>query len=248
LYLKIRKLALLTLAWVVLIAVLTPALAGLLIRQHVADPLFASLSNADPQPSSGLRIHVTQSTAGWFFSEYDLELSGSILSPDGQQAMLLPVRLSIAHGPVIWHLRSSLFGVAEIQLINLSADNVAQSPHISGSAIVTLNRQLNLQFNAILGFTALAGQHWLDIRMTWPALAKLWPITVPGWPAQLDISIDADARALAAGPAADALRVYQQQNWVRISGARAISHISLGDDLLNINGNQLPLQAFIRVE
>jgi hypothetical protein len=62
---------------------------------------------------------------------------------------------------------------------------------------------------------------------------------------ELQLAIDADANALASSPAADALDVYQRQGWTRINNGRALSLITLRDEILDINGRVMPVGIFL---
>jgi len=238
----IRNIAFAALLLTGIVAGLLPAALGLVLRQQIT-PTLENLSAAREQNGS-LTVSIEQSHAGWFNSSYQLRLQGTVLSTDGQTSASQTVLLSIMHGPLIWHLYNSLFAVAELQLINLSPVTGPDTPHLSGSGLLTLDETLNMRLRAIAGFSALGGDHWLDLRMQWPALAQIWPVDLQRWPARAELRIDADARALAAGPAADALNVYEQQNWTRISNGRALTQIRLDREILDINGNTLPLALF----
>jgi len=224
------------------VAGLLPAALGLLLRQQIT-PMLQSLSTTRNQ-SESLQVAIEQTHAGWFYSSYQIHLHGTVLSADGLMPVGQTVLLSVTHGPIIWHLYNSLFAVAELQLINLSPVTGQDTPHLSGSGLLTLGETLNLRLRAIAGFSALGGDHWLDLRMQWPALAQIWPVDLQRWPVRAELQIDADARALAAGPAAEALGVYEQQKWTRISNGRALTQIRLDREILDINGNTLPLALF----
>lgn len=238
----IRNIAFAALLLTGFVAGLLPAALGLVLRQQIT-PMVENLTTMREQ-SESLKVTLEQSHAGWFTSSYQLRLQGTVLSTDGQTSAAQTVLLSVMHGPLIWHLYNSLFAVAELQLINLSPVTGPDTPHLSGSGLLTMDETLNLRLRAIAGFSALGGDHWLDLRMQWPALAQIWPVDLQRWPARAELQIDADARALAAGPAADALSVYEQQKWTRISNGRALTQIRLDREILDINGNTLPLALF----
>lgn len=238
----VRNIAFAALLLTGIVAGLLPAALGLVLRQQIT-PMLENLSAAREQNGS-LTVSVEQSHAGWFNSSYQLRLQGTVLSTAGQSSAAQTVLLSMMHGPLIWHLYNSLFAVAELQLINLSPVTGPDTPHLSGSGLLTLDETLNLRLRAIAGFSALGGDHWLDLRMQWPALAQIWPVDLQRWPVRAELKIDADARALAAGPAADALDVYEQQKWTRLSNGRALTQIRLDRETLDINGNTLPLALF----
>ncbi|ALO46685.1 hypothetical protein [Pseudohongiella spirulinae] len=237
---KLRQLLWTTLLLIALLTVVLPALLGFVLRQQI-NPLLLELGNRPTEPGQ-LTLHLDRVDAGLLRSDYYLYMTGNVLSVSGTQPASQRLLLSVAHGPVIWHLFDSLLAIAEIQLINLSPVTGADTPHLSGSALLTLDNGFNVQLKAITGFSALGGNHWLDIRGNWPALAMLLgPMAILR---QLDarLTLDADAAALAVSPAADALQVYEQQGWTHIRGSRAHTQMLLAPDSLSINGSALPRQ------
>lgn len=237
---KLRQLLWTTLLLIALLTVVLPALLGWVLRQQI-NPILLELGNRPSDPGQ-LNLHLDRVDAGLLRSDYYLYLEGNVLSASGTQAASQRLLLSVAHGPVIWHLFDSLLALAEIQLINLSPVTGPETPHLSGSALMTLDAGLQVRLKAITGFSALGGNHWLDIRADWPALAMLCGPAGILSQMNVQLALDADATALTASPAADALKVYQQQGWTHIQGSRAHTQLSLTPDSLSINNAMLPRQ------
>lgn len=236
----LKKLAiltlLLTLVPILLVTTVLPPLTGLLLRPTLRQ----SLENAQ-----FLAIDVQDVRAGWFSSDIHFSAQSSIFSEDGLSSPTQQAILHVNHGPIMWHLYDTLFAVADVRLLPASEQPGADQTYFSGSGLLRLDRQGQLQFDAILGFTAFAGDHWLETRALWPA-NRSWQ----GWQAilrdmQMTLSIDANATALQQSPAADALEVYRQQGWTRLSNGRAHTSIQLQDELLDINGTVMPIGMFL---
>ncbi|MEX0739668.1 MAG: hypothetical protein WD071_10035 [Pseudohongiella sp.] len=233
----LKKLASLTLLLilipVLLVTVVTPPLIGLLLRP----PLLQSLERAQ-----ALNIEIESVRSGWFSSDVQFSMASSIFSADGLSPVQQSAILHLNHGPIMWHLYDSMFALADIRLLPSPDQNEA---NFSGSGLLRLNTQGYLEFDAITGFTAFAGDHWLETRASWPAHAS-WQ----GWQAvlralQMTLSIDANATALLQSPAADALVVYQQQGWAHIANGRARSTIRVQNEVLDINGTEMPMSLFL---
>ncbi|WP_139141584.1 hypothetical protein [Pseudohongiella acticola] len=224
---------LLILVPVLLVTTVMPALTGLFVRPPVVQAL---------QQAQALNIDVTRVRSGWFSSDIHFNATSSIFSDDGQSPVQQSAILHLNHGPILWHLYDSPFALADFQL--LPAPDHEQS-HFSGSGLLVLSTQGDLSFDAIAGFTAFAGDHWLETSARWPAAKALqgWRPVLPEL--QLSLAIDADATALLQSPAADALRVYQQQGWAHVANGRARSTIVLQDEHLDINGTVMPLGLFL---
>lgn len=234
----LKKLAGLTLLLVLIpvlvITTILPALIGVFLRP----PLLQSLERAQ-----ALDINIQGVRAGWFSSEIQFSAESSIFSDDGLSSEPQMAILHLNHGPIMWHLYDTLFALADIRLLPAPSRNTQSN--FSGAGLLRLNRQRQLQFNAITGFTAFAGDHWLETRANWPAHSA-WQ----GWQAglrelNLTLSIDANATALRQSPAAEALEVYQQQGWTHISNGRARTTIRLQDEMLDINGIVMPMGLFL---
>lgn len=237
---KLRQVLWSTLFLIALLAIVLPAILGFVLRQQI-NPILLALGNRPIEPGQ-LRLHLDRVDAGLLRSDYYLYMEGNVLSASGTQTASQRLLLSVAHGPVIWHLFDSLLAVAEIQLINLSPVTGPETPHLSGSALMTLDSGLTVRLKAITGFSALGGNHWLDIRAGWPVLAMLQgPVNILHQ-MNAQLTLDADATALAASPAAEALNVYQQQGWTNLRGSRAHTQLLLTPDSLSINNNALPRQ------
>jgi hypothetical protein len=236
----LKKLAiltlLLTLVPILLVTTVLPALNGLLIRPTLRQ----SLENAQL-----LDIEVQEVRAGWFSSDIHFSARSSIFSDDGLSSPTQQAILHVNHGPIMWHLYDTLFAVADIRLLPASEPVGPEQTNFSGSGLLRLDHQGQLHFDGIVGFTAFAGDHWLETRARWP-VSTSWQ----GWRAvlrnmQLTLSIDANALAIAQSPAADALAVYRQQGWTRLSNGRAHTTIELQNELLNINGIDMPIGLFL---
>lgn len=221
---------------VLLLTTVLPALIGVLIRPSL-------LQTLEQAPALNIDIHSVR--AGWFSSDIHVSAESSIFSPDGLSPVTQQAILHLNHGPIMWHLYDSLFAVADIRLLPAPEQAQPAPANFSGAGLLRLNRQGQLQFDAITGFTAFAGDHWLETRASWPA-SSLWQ----GWQAALSdmdltLTIDANATALQQSPAADALEVYLQQGWTQISNGRAHTSIRLQDELLDINGTVMPIGMFL---
>lgn len=236
----LKKLVILTLLLTVipilLVTTVLPPLTGLLIRL----PLRQALENAQ-----AFNIDVYDVRAGWFSSDIHFSAESSMFSADGLTSPTQHAILHVNHGPIMWHLYDTLFAVADIRLLPAPGQPEPGQTNFSGSGILRLDPQGQLQFDAITGFTAFAGDHWLETRARWPVDTS-WQ----GWRAvlrnlQLTLQIDANAVALAQSPAAEALEVYRQQGWTRLSNGRAQTTIQLQDELLSINGTQMPIGLFL---
>jgi hypothetical protein len=223
---------------VIAVTVILPGIIGVILRDRIPQGLGVF---AQPQ---GLQVEVSEIRKHWFYSELHLNISSEVLSPDGNARQNVPAVLQLMHGPVIWHLYDSPFAVADIQLIPAVPQSTGSNP-VVGSALLKLDHNLKLRLDGILGFNALAGNHTLEFNFQAPALA-----TSGSWrdllrAAVLEVIIDADANALADSPAAAALDVYQRQGWTRINNGRALSLITLRDEILDINGRVMPVGIFL---
>ncbi|MBC53741.1 MAG: hypothetical protein CMQ34_15315 [Gammaproteobacteria bacterium] len=236
----LKKLAiltlLLTLVPILLVTTVLPPLTGLLIRP----PLRQALENAQ-----AFNIDVQDVRAGWFSTDIHFSAASSMFSADGLTSPTQHAILHVNHGPIMWHLYDTLFAVADIRLLPAYEQPGPGQTNFSGSGILRLDSRGQLHFDAITGFTAFAGDHWLEARARWPVNAS-WR----GWRAvlrnmQLTLRIDANALALAQSPAAEALEVYRQQGWTRLSNGRAQTTIQLQEQLLSINGAEMPIGLFL---
>lgn len=243
----IKKLVSLTLLLILIpllvVTTVLPPLIGLLLRP----PLVQSLERAQT-----LDVEIQRVRAGWFSSEVHFSMTSNIFSADGLSPVQQSAILHLNHGPIMWHLYDTMFAVADVRLLPAPDAGLGQrrtggnsQANFSGSGLLRLNSQGYLQFDAITGFTAFAGDHWLETRASWPAGKSL-----QGWQSvlramDLTLTIDANATALLQSPAADALRVYQRQGWTRIANGRAHSTIGVQDELLDINGIVMPMGLFL---
>jgi len=233
----IKKLVSLTLLLilipVLLVTTVLPPVIGLLLRP----PLLHSLERAQ-----ALNVEITSVRAGWFSSDIDISMESNIFSADGLSPVRQSAILHLNHGPIMWHLYDTLFALTDIRLLPAPGQD---QTNFSGSGLLRLDTRGYLHFDAITGFTAFAGDHWLETRASWPASTSR-----QGWQSvlramQMRLSIDANATALLQSPAADALRVYQQQGWAHIANGRARSTIQLQDERLDINGTVMPIGLFL---
>ncbi len=234
----VKKLLGLILLMCAVVAVGIPPVLGLLVRDRIHQVL------APLAQSQGLRVDILDTRSHWFRSEFALQISSEIFSDDGLTRTSLPAIVHVTHGPVMWHLYDSLFALADLQLAPDNTRPAKPDTHFSGSAMIKIDSDLRLTIRAITGFTALAGSHWLESQANWPLSANTdnWRVLL----SQMDLAltIDADAEALAASPAADALNVYQRQGWSRLSNNRALTYITLQNGDLNINGTVMPVGIF----
>jgi len=230
--------ALLVLTLVITASVILPGIIGAILRDRLPHGLAVF---AQPQ---GLQVEIVEIRGYWFYSELQLVISSEVFSPDGSRRQHVPAILHLTHGPVFWHLYDSPFGVADIQLTPAEPPTSGRNPLV-GSALLKLEHTLHMRLDGILGFDALAGAHTLEFNLRSPLLAGNgnWRDLLRA--AELRLFIDADARALADSPAADALDVYQRQGWTRINNGRALSLITLQDEILDINGRVMPVGVFL---
>lgn len=234
----VKNLLGLTLLISALVAVGIPPVLGLLLRDRIHQVL------GPLAQSEGLGVEILDTQGHWFRSEFALQISSEIFSDDGLTRTGLPAILHVTHGPVIWHLADSMIALADLQLAPDYSQPVAADTHFSGSALVKIDNDLKLTIRAITGFTAFAGSHWLEGQAKWPLSASRdnWRVLLSEM--DLSLTIDADAEAIAASPAADALNVYQMQGWSRVSNNRALTYISLRFGDLDINGTVMPVGIF----
>ncbi len=228
-----KKILAITLLLFASVLMLIPFISGHFIRQYTVMALNAAPANDD------FAIQITGTRRGWLQSEIDLVLSGTPFSgPDNEPVQLL---LELSHGPLIWHLPDSMWAIAHLQLRTAHDYVGTGADRYSGSVMLRINREQQARLNGILGFAAFDGDHLLQFNARWPAdqTREDWPQLVRQM--QLTLSIDADARALLNSPFEDALRVYHQQRWTRFNAGRALTHISLHDGWLDINGEFIPV-------
>lgn len=227
----VRKLLLLALLILAVVAGLLPGLTGLALRASLT-PTLESLQ------ADGL-IQIERTNPGWFSTEYELAIHAQGTA-DGAQTTHLPARLHVNHGPMMWHLYDTRVALADFSLVPASPRST-----FSASALLRLTPKGHLRLNGIAGLSAYEGDHWLETRAVWP-LRSHWQ----GWQAvlrdiDLALNIDANATALLRSPQAEALRVYQQQGWAHVSNGRARSTIRLQEETLDINGTVMPVGLFL---
>lgn len=224
-----------TLLTVVLLALAIPSLMGWLARSQLNSAI-------DRLPASeALSLRVTDRRGGWLQSELLLALSGEPfenLQVDGEP---VPLLLELNHGPLVWNLVDSPFALAHLQLHPADDYTGAAQGRLSGSGLLQLGRDWRMRWSSILGLPAFDGDHTLQVRADWPARD-----TIAGWrqlseTLRLDLSIDADAPALLNSPAEEAVRIYEQQGWIRYSQGRALTYISINEGWVDINGQVFPL-------
>lgn len=236
---KIRNFILTVALLAGLIAASLPGLIGLGVR-HQMSALLTAASDSNPY-SALLSVHLDRIEPGWFTSNYYLTLAGPVLSADGSQTATQRTQLSVTHGPIIRHLRDTPLAIAEFQLINLDPVTGPDTPHLSGSAVLTMESPTVAALRGIAGFSALGGEHWLESRGQWSLPAVLTRAADEPLPGNLQFYLDADAEALGAGAGKDLLQIIQLQGWTRISNGRALSHISVIDGAVTVNGQSLRL-------
>src|SRR5690554_1651329 len=193
---QLRRLLWTSIFLLALLAALLPPLFGARVRAGVESII--AQANASSLP---FRVDVINSRKGWFSSDYQLRLTG--------QADIIPIRLSIIHGPVLWHLHASPLAIAELRLEPDPLSPPEAVRYLSASGILTQTGLNQVSLRAIAGFTALGGEHWLEADARWPWVGSKagrtgspehWPESVA-----LDLWIDADARALTDSVHADLL-------------------------------------------
>ena len=228
-----KKILVITLLLCACVLMLTPYISGHFIRQYTLTALRAAPASDD------FALQITGTRSGWLQSEIDISLSGApFTGPANEPVQLL---LELSHGPLIWHLPDSMWAIAHLQLRTAPHYVGTGADRYSGSVMLRINREQQARLNGILGFAAFDGDHLLQFNAHWPADQTLgdWRQLVRHM--QLTLSIDADARALLDSPFEDALRVYHQQRWTRFNAGRALTHISLNDGWLDINGEFIPV-------
>jgi hypothetical protein len=142
---------------VLLVTTVLPPVIGLLLRP----PLLHSLERAQ-----ALNVEITSVRAGWFSSDIDISMESNIFSADGLSPVRQSAILHLNHGPIMWHLYDTLFALTDIRLLPAPGQD---QTNFSGSGLLRLDTRGYLHFDAITGFTAFAGDHWLETRASWPA-------------------------------------------------------------------------------
>lgn len=229
-----RKILLLTALLVVLIVVSVPTLNGWWLRQQIAGAI------GRMPDSAAMRIEHTGNRGGWINSTMTLRLHGEAVNA---AAGGIPLELSLSHGPLIWHLFDSPWAVAHLRLDTPREYNGPGANRYSGAAVLRIRGASELVVRGILGGAAFDGDHQVQFSGRWP----LFPESPNAGllDATANVYLELDAEALLASPAGNALRLYQQQGWTRISQGRALTHLQLDDGNLSINGQLLPLRGLL---
>lgn len=231
-----KKLLGMTAGVTLFLVLVVPTVTGWQTRSRLASAL-------DGLPDSdGFSLQVRDVRGGWLNSTIDLTLEGDPFWGGGTG---IPLQLLISHGPLIWHLPDTPLAITHIQLGTPPVYTGPGAGHYSGSALLRLDTGGQLLVNGLLGFAAFDGDHLLQFNGRWPATA-----TLSGWrnllrQAEANLALELDAEALLQSPAADALRAYQQQGWLRFSNGRALSYLSLRNQRVDLNGRETPLANLI---
>lgn len=229
-----RKFLTLTAILIVLIVAGIPSLNGWWLQRQIA------AWTARLPESPAFRLEYTDSHAGWINSTMLFRLHGEAV---GAPAEGIPLELSLSHGPLIWHQRNSPWALAHLQAGTPTDYNGPGANRYSGAAVLRVNRNGEFVVRGILGGAAFDGDHQAQFSGHWPLLPESRNAGLLD--ASASVYLEMDAEALLASPAADALRVYQQQGWARINQGRALTDLQLDDGILTINGQQLPLRGLL---
>lgn len=229
-----RRFLVLTTILVVVIVAGVPTLNGWWLRQQIAAGI-GSMAG-----SSAFRLEHTASHAGWIASTMELRLHGEAVdAPAGG----IPLELHLSHGPLIWHLFDSPWAVAHLQLRTPPDYSGPGANRYSGAVVLRINRDRELTVRGILGGAAFDGDHQMQFSGRWPLFAESPNAGLLH--ASASVYLELDAEALMDSPAANALRLYQQQGWARISQGRALTDLQLENGTLTINGQALPLRGLL---
>lgn len=225
-----------------IIMLAVPTTLGWMLRSNLAAAVEQLPAN------DAFRLELRETGFGWLNSELHLRLYGAPYDGFYENNAGIPLLLELTHGPLMWNLPDSPFALAHLQLGLPERYEGPAAGRLSGSALLQLDRGGQAHFNGILGLPAFDGDHTLQLQTWWPARES-----TAGWRSlansmTLNLSIDADASALLNSPAADALRVYEQQGWTRYSQGRALTYLSLRNGWLDINGQVFPLGNLIGTE
>lgn len=229
-----RKFLILTAVLVVLIVVSVPTLNGWWLRHRIA----AAIERMPD--SAAFRLEHTGNRGGWINSTMALRLHGEAVNAPAEG---IPLELSLSHGPLIWHLFDSPWGVAHLQLHTPRDYGGPGADRYSGAAVLRLTWNAGLTVRGILGGAAFDGDHQVQFSGRWPLLAESFNAALLD--AAASVYLELDAEALQNSPAANALRLYQQQGWARISQGRALTDLQLENGNLTINGQLLPLRGLL---
>lgn len=229
-----RRFLVLTAVLVALIVVGVPTLNGWWLRHRIA----AAIERLPDSPA--FRLEHTGSRAGWINSAMALRLHGEAVDAPADG---IPLELSLSHGPLIWHLFDSPWGLAQLQLHTPRDYSGAGANRYSGAVVLRLTLNAELAARGILGGAAFGGDHQVQLSGRWPLLSGRSNAALLD--AAASVYLELDAEALQDSPAANALRLYQQQGWTRISQGRALTDLQLENGNLTINGELLPLRAFL---
>lgn len=229
-----QRFLILTAILVVLIVVSVPTLNGWWLRHQIATTI-------GPMPESDdFHLQHTGSHAGWINSSMTLRLHGKAVDAPAEG---IPLELYLSHGPLIWHLFDSPWALAQLQLRTPRDYSGPGAGRYSGAVVLRVTRSAELAVRGILGGAAFDGDHQVQFIGYWPLLAG--SLNARLLDASVNIYMELDAEALQASPAANALRLYEQQGWTRLSQGRALTHLQLDDGNLTINAQLLPLRAFL---
>ncbi|MGM0633250.1 MAG: hypothetical protein ACQETO_08745 [Pseudomonadota bacterium] len=231
-----RRYVVLTGVLMVLIAGGVPTLNGWWLRHRISTGLAGLPRTPD------LLVEQVSSQGGWLDSSLTLRLRGKAV--DGS-AEGIPLILHVSHGPLIWHLPDTPWRLAHLQLGTPREYHGPGANRYSGAAVVRLAPGGELGIRGILGAEIFDGDHQAHFSASWP-LSSWWGNDHgirSATTANMYLELDADA--LLTSPAAETLRVYEQQGWTRINRGRALTDLQLHHGILTINGQQLTMDSLL---
>lgn len=198
---SLRTLIALSAALTFIIAIVLPPVFGLLSREFV----ITQLDNLQ-LPQFGVdSVTVSASTAGWFSSTIDVNAHGQLFSDSATPASR-SARLSIYHGPVIWHWSQASLAVADIQLLPPTTRDPGHHQSASATLHFGLASGLTMRLKLIAGLQTGDVEHWIELQSESPVLLPWQSADAQAVSARLWLDLDArafrGARALAADPSA----------------------------------------------
>lgn len=208
------------------VLLLLPGLIGWQIRAQLRPVM-------DQLQKLGFEYRVTESS--WLQTDYE------VITPN---LLDVPVVLSIRHGPLLWHLADTPVAIAEAQISTLSP---SQPPFVSGSALLTLDTQWQVQ--GVMGLSTRDDSFLAEWQLHWP----LWPgnenpaplpvigMALPGETAgEINVQLLPPSQP---GFIQDAVGLAVYRGWLLPTGATLRSRIDIAQGVLSVNGQPVNGQA-----
>lgn len=142
------------------------------------------------------------------------------------------------------------------QLINELQSDVNADPDAVGDELSSLGQQMALltlqnplELNNLIEMGAYEGDHSADLQISWAGLGTLSDMAdldMKEAIAALDMTllVSLDLEAMLHSPFAGLIDPYVQQGYLTVSNGRVIIDGSLRDGILQLNGDELPLDQF----